>query len=384
MAITYNGMTFRNLQEQVYYLSDLIGDATDIVKNVTGKVSAASALPDYKSQVLGTTYAVGNNAPYSYYVATTSGWLNLGIFPKAGPSGANGKDGNSIFFTNLQGDSQTTTINLSNLFNPDNLTISEGNLILMINTNGTFVFSITSVSGAVAYVSYLTTLSGIPGPQGPIGPQGPQGIPGPTGPQGKIGPTGPQGPEGKIGPTGPVGPTGPQGPQGIPGTSADIVSIDFPFGQETVGYSLTNGITLVGQSRLTDTNGETNDVATDISIPIFSGDGISINAKADGTGVEITNTDIISLLYSNIEQTIVSKINDADIAAKYDDSNNAISTTYATKTELPEYSRLPDGMIYKIDNSDIAAKYDFNGNEISTTYATKAYIDSLNANGVKY
>lgn len=49
MAITYNGMTFRNLQEQVYYLSNLIGDATDIVKNVTGKVNAASALPDYKS-----------------------------------------------------------------------------------------------------------------------------------------------------------------------------------------------------------------------------------------------------------------------------------------------------------------------------------------------
>ena len=185
MAITYNGMTFRNLQEQVYYLSDLIGDATDIVKNVTGKVSAASALPDYKSQVLGTTYAVGTNAPYSYYVATTSGWLNLGIFPKAGPSGTNGKDGNSIFFTNVQGDSQTTTINISNLFNPDNLTISEGNLILMINTNGTFIFSITTVSGAVAYVSYLTTLSGIPGPQGPIGPQGPEGKIGPTGPAGK-------------------------------------------------------------------------------------------------------------------------------------------------------------------------------------------------------
>lgn len=181
MAITYNGMTFRNLQEQVYYLSDLIGDATDIVKNVIGKVSAASALPDYKSQLLGTTYAVGTNAPYSYYVATTTGWLNLGVFPKAGPSGTNGKDGNSIFFTNLQGDSQTTTINLSNLFNPDNLTISEGNLILMINTNGTFVFSITNVSGAVAYVSYLTTLSGIPGPQGPAG---------------AIGPTGPQGPKG--------------------------------------------------------------------------------------------------------------------------------------------------------------------------------------------
>ena len=293
MAITYNGITFRNLQEQVYYLSDLIGDATDIVKNVTGKVSAASALPDYKSQVLGTTYAVGVNAPYSYYVSTTSGWLNLGIFPKAGPSGTNGKDGNSIFFTNVQGDSQTTTINISNLFNPDNLTISEGNLILMINTNGTFIFSITNVSGAVVYISYLTTLSGIPGPQGPQGPEGkigPTGPQGPTGLQGPQGIQGPTGPQGNVGPIGPQGPTGPQGPQGIPGITIDIASMDFPLGQETVGYDTTNGISITGQTQLTNESGEVHNVATDISLPIFPGTGISINAKADGTGVVVKNT----------------------------------------------------------------------------------------------
>ena len=376
MSITYNGMTFRNLQEQVYYLSDLIGDATDIVKNVTGKISAASALPDYKSQVLGTTYAVGTNAPYSYYVATTSGWLNLGVFPKAGPSGTNGKDGNSIFFTNLQGDSQTTTINLSNLFNPDNLTISEGNLILMINTNGTFIFSITNVSGAVAYVSYLTTLSGVQGPVGPTGPQGPKGN------TGAGGPTGPQGPKGDIGPVGPKGPKGdkgdigPTGPKGDPGTSADVVSIDFPFGQETVTYNTTDGITLVGQSRLTDTAGATNDAATDISIPIFPGQGIDITAKSDGTGVVINNTDIIALGYSTPDQSIVSTINDANIAAKYDDYDNVISTTYATKTELPVYKTIPDGAIYKINNKDIAATYDDGGNIISNIYATKTFVNN--------
>ena len=377
--ITVNGKTQRNLQEQVYYLTELIGQSTDIVKNVTGKVDAASALPDYKSQVLGTTYAVGTNAPYSYYVSTTTGWLNLGIFPKAGPSGTNGKDGNSIFFTNVQGDSQTYSINAANIYNPDNLSITDGNLIIMINDEGTFVFSVTNVAANIVYVSYLTTLSGV---QGPIGPTGPQGNTGPTGPQGtkgNIGPTGPKGNTGDIGPTGPqgnTGPTGPQGPQGIPGTSADVASIDFPFGQETVGYNTTDGITLVGQSRLTDTAGVTNDVATDISIPIFPGDGISINAKADGTGVEITNTDIISLLYSTPEQTIVSKINDADIAAKYDDSDNVISTTYATKTELPVYKTLPDGAIYKINTNDIAANYDYDGNVISTTYATKTFVNN--------
>ena len=346
---------FNNLQEAVKYMSCLIGNATDIVKNVIGKVNEVSLLPDYKSQTLGTTYAVGTNTPYSYYVATTSGWLFLGVFPKAGPTGADGKDGNSLFFTNVDGNTQTTTINISNIYNPDSLPITAGNLILMINSNGTFVFSITSVSGNVAYISYLTTLSGIPGPTGPQGPKGPIG---------------------DKGDTGAVGPQGPQGPKGDPGTSANVVSIDFPFGQETVGYNTTDGITLVGQTRLTDTAGTTNDVATDIAIPIFPGQGIGINAKADGTGVEIKNTNIIALEYSTPTQSIVSKINDADIAAKYDDYDNVISTTYATKSELPVYKIIPEGAIYKINNKDIAATYDDAGNIISNIYATKTFVNN--------
>ena len=130
-----NDMPMGNLQEQVYYLTELIGQSTDIVKNISGKVSTENALPDYKSQVLGTTYAVGNNAPYVYYVATTTGWLNLGVFPRKGPSGANGKNGNSIFFTNANGNSQTTSLNINSIYNPNNLPITEGNLIIMINMN---------------------------------------------------------------------------------------------------------------------------------------------------------------------------------------------------------------------------------------------------------
>ena len=382
-----NDIPFGNLQEQVYYLTELIGQSTDIVKNISGKVSTESALPDYKSLTLGTTYAVGNNAPYVYYVATTTGWLNLGVFPRKGPSGADGKNGNSIFFTNANGNSQTTSLNINSIYNPNNLTVSEGNLILMINDEGTFVFSVTSVTGNVINVSYLTTLSGVQGPIGPTGPKGPKGNTGAVGPTGPQGPKGDKGDTGAAGPTGPqgnTGPTGPQGPKGEPGTSADVVSIDFPFGQETVGYNTTDGITLVGQTRLTDTAGATNDVATDISLPIFPGQGIDIATKSDGTGVVINNTDIVAIGYSTPDQSIVNKINNADISAKYDDYDNVISTTYATKTELPVYNHLPDGMIYKIDNSDIAAKYDYDGNEISTTYATKAYIDSLNANNTKY
>ena len=218
-----NDMPMGNLQEQVYYLTELIGQSTDIVKNVAGKVSTESALPDYKSQVLGTTYAVGTNAPYVYYVATTTGWLNLGVFPRKGPSGNDGKNGNSIFFTNANGNSQTTSLNINSIYNPDNLPVTEGNLILMINNEGTFIFSVTSVTGIVINVSYLTTLSGVQGPVGPTGPIGDKGDTGdigPTGPKGDIGPTGTQGPAGAVGPTGPkgdtgaIGPTGPTGPKG--------------------------------------------------------------------------------------------------------------------------------------------------------------------------
>ena len=189
-----NDIPSGNLQEQVYYLTELIGQSTDIVKNISGKVSTENALPDYKSQTLGTTYAVGNNAPYVYYVATTTGWLNLGVFPRKGPSGTDGKNGNSIFFTNANGNSQTTSLNINSIYNPNNLPISEGNLILMINDEGTFVFSVTSVAANVINVSYLTTLSGVQGPKGPTGAVGPTG---PAGPKGNVGPQGPQGPKGE-------------------------------------------------------------------------------------------------------------------------------------------------------------------------------------------
>ena len=188
-----NDMPMGNLQEQVYYLTELIGQSTDIVKNVAGKVSTESALPDYKSQVLGTTYAVGNNAPYVYFVATTTGWLNLGVFPRKGPSGTDGKNGNSIFFTNANGNSQTTSLNINSIYNPSNIPISEGNLILMINDEGTFVFDVLTVDVNVLNVAYLTTLSGVQGPQGPAGAVGPTG---PAGPQGNVGPQGPTGPKG--------------------------------------------------------------------------------------------------------------------------------------------------------------------------------------------
>lgn len=269
--VIVNGKTFRNLQEQVYYLTNIIGDATDIVKNVKGAVTSPSALPAYTSVNYGTTYAVGAASPYNYYVSTASGWVNLGTFPKAGPSGADGKDGNSIYLTSANLTPNADYIYTQEIYNPSNIPYKAGDLILTTNASGAYLYTVSNVrSPDVLDIVYRTTLSGIQGPKGEPGPQGPKGDPGPQGPKGDP---------------------GPQGPQGTPGTSSDIVSIYFPFGQKTVGYNITDGITLVGQTRLTDTENQANDVATDISIPIFPGTGINIDAKSDGTGVVIKTAD---------------------------------------------------------------------------------------------
>ena len=171
--VIVNGKTFRNLQEQVYYLTNIIGDATDIVKNVKGAVASPSELPAYTSVNYGTTYAVGAASPYNYYVSTASGWVNLGTFPKAGPSGMDGKDGNSIFLTSANLTPNTGYIYTTNIYNPNNLAYKAGDLILATNASGAYLYTVSNVrSSDVLDIVYRTTLSGIQGPNGDTGPAG--------------------------------------------------------------------------------------------------------------------------------------------------------------------------------------------------------------------
>lgn len=123
----------------------------------------------------------------------------------------------------------------------------------------------------------------------------------------------------------------------VGGSGADIVSFDFPHGQETVTYDTTDGITMTGQARLTDANGETNDIAATVSIPIKAGDGVSIDATADGKAVEVKNTNPITLEYST-STGAVSGIDGAVLQATYDANGNNIVATYATREmTVPEY-----------------------------------------------
>lgn len=227
MAIRIDNKVFRNLQQQVDFLTELANQGVDVIKNVKGIVANASQLPNVAGVAIGTTYAVGTSKPYEYYVALNGRWVDVGQFPYQGPKGADGTDGNSIWISNQTGvTADTTIINISTVYNPNNLPITKGNLLVAGDVIP-LVFSINVVSASTLTVVYRYNLGGNPGPQGDIGPTGPQGIKGekgdigPTGATGAVGPTGPAGGggAGSIGPTGPQGSIGPTGPKGATGAT---------------------------------------------------------------------------------------------------------------------------------------------------------------------
>lgn len=96
MALTYDNKTYRNLTEQVEYLSERLrqytGDPLPAF-HVAGKVALYTELPDVTTVENGTTYAVGIISPFQYWSALNGAWVNLGAFPLPGPAGAKGETG---------------------------------------------------------------------------------------------------------------------------------------------------------------------------------------------------------------------------------------------------------------------------------------------------
>ena len=337
MAITIDNKTYRNLQEQVLYLTKVVSEGTDIVKTIQGQVSGANDLPSPTSLANGTTYAVGTKAPFEYYVTINGKWVDIGQYPYPGPAGEDGENGNSIFISNQKGLTEhSTQIDSTTLYNPLNLPITAGTLIIGGDSTP-MVFSVTTKVGTTLTVAYRYILGGTPGPQGPIGPQGPKGDTGPQGPEGIPGPTGPQGPKGPKGDTGPVGPTGPKGPKGDTGSStADpITAVDFPHGATTVTYNITNGMGMTGNFQFTKQSGNTETANGDIKIPILGGDHINIAANSDGTGVEIKTYGLATTSYVNSALSKKSKVT----ASATGTSTNTINYLTIDNTEY----KLPSG-----------------------------------------
>ena len=343
MAITIDNKTYRNLQEQVLYLTKVVSEGTDIVKTIQGQVSGANDLPSPTSLANGTTYAVGTKAPFEYYVTINGKWVDIGQYPYPGPAGEDGENGNSIFISNQKGLTEhSTQIDSTTLYNPLNLPITAGTLIIGGDSTP-MVFSVTTKVGTTLTIAYRYILGGTPGPigpQGPTGPIGPQGPTGPKGDQGIPGPkgdSGPQGPKGPKGDTGPIGPTGPQGPKGDPGSStADpITNVAFPHGATTVTYNITNGMNMTGNFQFTKQSGNTETANGDINIPIFPGANIDINTKPNGTGVVIKATGLATTSYVNSGLSRKSKVT----ASATGTSTNTINYLTIDNTQY----KLPSG-----------------------------------------
>lgn len=153
MALNCNNTTYRNLIEQVEYLTDRLAQYTGDplpAFNVKGKVALYTGLPDISTVEAGTTYAVGLISPFQYWSALDGQWVKLGKFPLPGIAGKDGEPG------------------------PAGQTGPQGE---------------TGPKGD----------KGDTGAQGPQGPKGDKGDPGPQGPQGEPGPQGPKGDKGDPG-----------------------------------------------------------------------------------------------------------------------------------------------------------------------------------------
>ena len=198
--ITRNNTNFRNLEEQVQFLTSQYNGIIEGDKllaalgiKVVGQVATAEEIPNpvtYEGEY-GDAYLVGTETPYEYYIytrpfagETDPHWFNLGQFPVAGPQGEQGIPG-------PQGPAgERGSKWYSGIGAP--VTFSGYEV-------GDYYFDRQT---AEVYHYHNDGEGPTWQMEGSI--RGPQGIQGLTGPQGETGETGPQGPQGVPGPAGPV------------------------------------------------------------------------------------------------------------------------------------------------------------------------------------
>ena len=240
-------------------------------------------------------------------------WMNLGKFPKPGPVGPKGEQGE-------QGIHGVKGIGV--MSGSSNPTASAPATTTYINatTGDVFVYS----------GQQWDKIGNIKGATGSIGPAGPQGK---TGPIGQTGATGPQGPRGigvnilgtltstsQLPDPATVGKDsayiipadgvnhlwviegtdnlvwtdfgtaglGEKGDKGDAGVGIDTMTdLDLTYGNTTVTYNTTDGMTINGQARFTYDGDTTKDVPMGIDVPVVAGEGITIDKVNGQEKVEV-------------------------------------------------------------------------------------------------
>lgn len=240
-------------------------------------------------------------------------WMNLGKFPKPGPVGPKGEQGEQ----GIQGE--------------HGLNVESGTGLPAIQApQGTTYINATTGDVYRRYNNIWQLIGNIKGATGSVGPAGPQGKTGPIGPKGEQGAQGPRG----IGvnilgtltstsqlpdPTtvgkdsayiipadgvnhlwviegtdnlvwtdfGTAG-LGEKGDKGDDGVGINTMTdLDLTYGNTTVDYNTTDGMTINGQARFTYDGGTTKDVTMDIEVPLVAGEGITIDKVNGQEKVEV-------------------------------------------------------------------------------------------------
>ena len=99
----WNGKVYRNLEQQVEYLTEYLADQAELTElgiKVIGEAAQVSDIPpDDPSDPyeFGDAYLIGTEPPYTMYIWTRANgnhpedfWFNVGRFPMPGPKGDTG------------------------------------------------------------------------------------------------------------------------------------------------------------------------------------------------------------------------------------------------------------------------------------------------------
>ena len=226
----------RNLQQQVMYLTWIAGQATDVVKSIVGRVDAAGTLPAASLYANGSTFAVGQEPPYTYYVAIDGMWVNIGVFPLAGSPGSPGENGRSVFVSS---------------FSPSPASIGQSYRVPLSSFNGDpAVNDLVLLSGRwLSIVTAIVTALTPPCAMALI--------------YADL-----------------------QGAQGEPGEGIDTIEkMETPYTIDSITYSIEDGLKIYGHGRI---NG-TESYEQVLTIPIRAGENIIIDASSDNKELVISS-----------------------------------------------------------------------------------------------
>lgn len=222
----------RNLQQQVMYLTWIAGQTTDVVKSIVGRVDAAGGLPAASLYTNGSTFAVGQEPPYTYYVAIDGMWVNIGVYPLAGSPGSPGENGRSVFVSSFSPSpasiGQSYHVPLSS-FNGDP---AVNDLVLL---SGRWLSIVTALTPPYATALIYADL---------------------------------------------------QGAQGEPGEGIDTIEkMETPYTIDSITYSIEDGLKIYGHGRI---NGA-DTYEQVLTIPIRAGENIIIDASSDNKELVISS-----------------------------------------------------------------------------------------------